>query len=137
MNAQTPANGIVVLRDNKGFKHYKVTCECSSDGHQHDVFVESDKYDDVIVTIYSKQTTSFQKRFAVTYQENSVLLFFKEFFNNLFSKIRLTKDIWCKGYIEYESDIILNQQQALNYSTALKNAVKDLERVKNDRKKTS
>lgn len=130
MKAQTPANGILALADNMGYKHYKVTCECSSDGHQHDIFVEADKHRTVVVTIYSKQTTSYQQKFSMSYQENSILLFFKEFINNLFNKIRLTKDIWCKGYIEYESDIILNKQQALNYATALKNAVSDLEKIK-------
>lgn len=127
MKAQTPANGIVVLKDNIGYKHYKVTCECSSDNHQHDIFVESTKFKEVIVTIYSKQTTNYRKMLNILYHQPSLVVQVKTWVNNFFNKLRLTKEIWFKGYLEYESDIILNKQQALNYATALKNAIKDLE----------
>jgi hypothetical protein len=39
--------------------------------------------------------------------------------------------IWClltRGYIEYETSIIMSEQQALNYAATLEKAVADLTR---------
>jgi hypothetical protein len=38
-----------------------------------------------------------------------------------------------KGYIDTESNMHLNKQQALNYAETLKSAIDDLEAFRNDR----
>ena len=35
-----------------------------------------------------------------------------------------------KGYVEYEADLIMNEQQAFNYAETLKKAVNDVKNFK-------
>jgi len=106
---EKPARGILLQNDWGNSKRYHVPCDCSEPNHSHDVWVTSD---DVFTTvtihtkIYSKWDTN---RF---------------------------KQIWTlltKGYIEAETDLLLNAEQANNYSAALKKACRDV--VKNRKNK--
>ena len=92
LKPQQPAQGVVAIGDWPGSKSYKVLCDCGQSDHEHNVWVEAEDYG-VSVIIY---TTSKSK---------------------WWSKNRF-KQIWSlltKGYIEEETVITMNQQQALNY----------------------
>jgi hypothetical protein len=104
MKAQTPAEGISKRGDWGDSRSYQVTCECGSDDHAHNVWVEADE-SGITVNTYTNQKTDF------------------------WSKTRWYH-IWkliTTGYVEYEASIIMTQQQAFNYAETLKSAIKDVD----------
>ena len=113
MQAQTPAEGIMRTGDWGDSKAYRVACNCGSNEHTHDVWVESDE-GFVTVTTYTTVKSRWwsQNRF---------------------------KTIWTlltRGYVEHEAAIIMSEQQALNYAKTLEQAIIDVETFRNDRKPT-
>jgi hypothetical protein len=111
MTAQKPAQGILLVNSWGSSKMYKVICECGSDECSHDIDIEAEDTG-VTVTIYTKTKTNF------------------------WSKTRW-HHIWTlltKGYIDFETAVVMNKQVALNYADVLQLAVKDVEELKNERK---
>jgi hypothetical protein len=107
IKAQTPAEGILVNHNWGSTKSYKVVCDCGSDEHSHNVWVEASDTG-VTVTVYTKLTSKW------------------------WSMDRWQK-IWqllIKGHIELEECIMLSDQQAINYAETLKSAVKDVQEFK-------
>jgi len=103
MKAQKPAEGILKRKDWGDSKTYTIVCDCGSDDHAHNVWIEADETG-ITVNTYTTQKTNF------------------------WSKTRW-HHIWTlltKGYIEYEASIIMSQQQALNYAETLKSAINDV-----------
>jgi len=110
MNIQTPAEGILQQHDWGSTKAYKVTCDCGSDDHSHNVWIEASETG-VSVTVY---TISKSKWWEVNRWQN----------------------IWkllTEGYIEFEECIMLSDQQALNYAGTLKKAIADVKQFKEAR----
>jgi hypothetical protein len=111
MTAQKPAQGILLVNSWGSSKMYKVVCGCGSDECSHDIDIEAEDTG-VTVTIYTKTKTNF------------------------WSKTRW-HHIWTlltKGYIDFETAVVMNKQVALNYADVLQLAVKDVEELKNERK---
>jgi hypothetical protein len=105
--AETPARGILKLNEWGSSKMYKVVCECGSDDCTHTIDIEAEDTG-VTVTIYTKTRTNF------------------------WSTSRW-KHIWTlltKGYIDFETNIMLSEQSAVNYSQTLKQAVEDVKNFK-------
>lgn len=103
MKPQKPAQGILIHRDYGDAKHYTVTCECMDPNHVQNIWIESEDTG-VTVTIYTQQ-------------------------KSLWWSLNRWQKIWrllTKGYVETEISTIMNEQQALNYSEALKSASKDV-----------
>lgn len=111
MEAQKPAEGILVRKDYGDAKIYEIVCECGDCDHSHNVWVEADETG-VSVTIYTQQKT---KWWAL----------------NRWQKIWT---LLTKGYIEVESNLIMGKQQALNYASVLNSAVNDVEQFEKERK---
>ena len=104
MKAQTPAEGIMQTNDWGDSKVYRIACNCGDENHNHNMWVEADEHD-IQVTIYTTGKTNF------------------------WSKTRWYH-IWTlltKGYIDTESTVCLNKQQALNYAETLKSSITDVE----------
>ena len=110
MNAQTPAEGILLRKNYDKAKAYKIVCECGDCDHSHEVWVEAEDYG-VTVTIFTQQKT---KWWAL----------------NRWQKIWT---LLTKGYIEVESNLIMSKQQAFNYADMLQSAVKDVEEFQRER----
>lgn len=111
MTTQAPAEGILKRKDYGDSKSYQVVCECGDPGHDHNIWVEADD-SNVTVTIY-----------AIT--------------KSKWWEMNRWQKIWTlltKGYVEYETDLIMSEQQALNYSETLKSAVQDTQVFKAQRK---
>lgn len=109
MNAQKPAQGVLVVNDWGSSKMYKAVCECGNDDCTHTIDIEAEDTG-VTVTIYTKTRTNF------------------------WSKSRWLH-IWkllIKGYTDYETCIIMNKQVALNYADVLNSAVKDVEEFRKE-----
>ena len=110
MNAQVPAEGIMKTNDWGDSRVYRVACNCGDENHNHNVWIEADE-SDIIVTVYTTGKTNF------------------------WSKTRWYH-IWTlltKGYVDTESTVHLNKQQALNYAETLKSAIDDVESFRNAR----
>lgn len=111
MKAEKPAEGILRLNDWGQSKWYQVSCDCTDPDHAHTFEVEADDHS-VTVTIYATVKTKFWSR----------------------NRWRQIWDILRQGYVEYEGTIILKEQQAINYASALTSAVKDVKLFKQQAK---
>jgi hypothetical protein len=113
MQAQTPAEGIMKTNDWGDSKVYRVACDCGSNEHTHDVWVEADDTG-VVATVYTQVKSKFWSM-------------------NRWQKIWT---LLTRGYVEYEASIIMSKQQALNYAKTLESAIIDVETFRNNRKRT-
>ena len=107
LEPQTPVEG-VLKRNNYGDAiTYQVTCECHDADHDHNVWVEADDHR-VTVTTYTTQKSQWWS-------------------------LNRWQTIWIlltQGYVKYEANIIMTEQQALNYAETLKTAITDVKRFK-------
>jgi hypothetical protein len=111
LTAQLPAEGIMKTHDWGNSVVYRVACNCGDENHVHNVWVEAD--DEIAVTIYTTTKTNF------------------------WSKTRWYH-IWTlltKGYIDTESTVCMTEQQTLNYSETLKNAIDDVKEFRKSQSK--
>jgi hypothetical protein len=114
MKPQNPAQGILLTRDYGDAMQYVVSCECGDSNHNHNVWVEAED-SNVSVTIHTTAKTK--------WWESS-----------------RWKHIWTlltKGYVEYEANIIMTEQQTINYAETLKSAVESSKKFANERKNNS
>lgn len=110
MTPQVPAEGIMKTNDWGDSKVYRVMCTCGDSNHEHNMWVEADE-SEVSVTIFTTASSNF------------------------WSKTRWYH-IWTlltKGYIDSESTVIMDRQQALNYAETLKSAIEDVNTFRNAR----
>ena len=110
MNVQVPAEGIMKTNDWGDSRVYRIACNCGDESHNHNMWVEADDHD-IVVTVYTTGKTNFWSK--------------KRWYH-----------IWTlltKGYIDTESSVHLNKQQALNYAETLKSAIEDLDSFRLDR----
>jgi hypothetical protein len=107
MIAETPAKGILKLNEWGSSKMYKVVCECGSDDCTHTIDIEAEDTG-VTVTIYTQTRTNFWS-------------------------MSRWKHIWTllvNGHVDFETNIHLSEQSALNYGETLKQAVQDVKNFK-------
>jgi hypothetical protein len=110
MQPQTPAEGIMLHKDFGDAKFYTVPCDCCGSNCAHEVCIEADDFG-VTVTTYTQQKTNWwsKNRWQVIWQ------------------------LLTRGYVKYEASIIMTEQQALNYSSVLVNAVSDVKAFRKQR----
>jgi hypothetical protein len=111
MQAQTPAEGIMKTNDWGDSKSYRVACDCGSTEHNHDVWVEAD---DTGITVTTYTTVK-----SKWYSQN---------------RLQTIWNLLTRGYVEYESAVIMSKQQAVNYAQTLERAIIDVETFRNNRK---
>ena len=107
LTAETPARGILKVNEWGSSKMYKVVCECGSDDCTHTLDIEAEDTG-VTVTIYTKTRTDFWS-------------------------VSRWKHIWTllvKGHVDFETNIHLSEQSALNYGQTLIQAVQDVKNFK-------
>jgi hypothetical protein len=109
MQAQTPAVGILKRNDWGDSMTYQVVCECGDSNHDHNIWIEAED-SGVIVTIYTRQKSKWWNM-------------------NRWQKIWT---LLTRGYIEYEASIIMNEQEALNYTETLKRAIIDVKQFRKE-----
>lgn len=111
MKPEQPALGIMRTNDWGDTKVYRVACDCGSNEHNHDVWVEADETNVTVTTFTTVKSKWWQ--------------------------LNRWQQIWTlltKGYVEYEASLIMSQRQALNYAKTLESAIIDVETF---RKKTN
>ena len=103
LEPQTPAQGVLKRNNYGDAMAYQIVCECHDADHDHNVWVEADDHC-ITVTTYTTQKSQWWS-------------------------LNRWQTIWIlltKGHVKYEANIIMNEQQALNYAETLKKAVKDV-----------
>lgn len=110
MKAQTPAEGILKRNDWGNTKLYQIVCDCGNDEHDHQLWVEAeDSF--VTVTVYTTVKSDFWSK----------------------TRFKQVWDLLTKGYVKYESSLIMKEQEALNYAETLKSAVNDCKEFRKQR----
>ncbi len=104
MKLQTPAEGILKKNDWGDTKMYHVVCDCGSDDHTQDLWIEAEDIG-VTVTIYATVKSPWWSM-------------------NRFQQIW---KLLTQGYLEQQTVLTMSKQTALNYAETLKVAIKDVE----------
>jgi len=135
MKSQTPAEGVSLRKDWGDTKWYRVDCECGDENHHHDLWVEADREThQVTVEITTTSTTDFWSTPVTPYvtRSSETLQFVEEWarylINETVRRASLVFRVLFRGYAEYNSTVILTQQQAVNYADTLKKAVKEVDK---------
>jgi hypothetical protein len=132
MKAQAPAQGIMMTTNDFGdSKFYKVVCGCGSPDHDIDFCVEADETGVSVNSYITAKSDYWTSVFDKRYDIDSPWLqefdwFWKDLANGFVRRIRLTWQIWTRGYVKTESTIAMTEQEALNYAETLKSAIKDV-----------
>lgn len=138
MKAQTPAEGILKRNDFGDSKFYQVVCGCGQEYHDHNLEVEAAETG-INVNLYITVKTDYwselvEKRYAIDspwLQE--VDWFFKDLINGLWTRLKVTWEVWTTGAVTSQSTISMTEQQALNYAETLKSAIKDVEQFRKEK----
>lgn len=112
MRPQTPAQGILKTGDYGDAVFYYVQCDCGSEDCSHTVEVEADDMH-VHVHIYNNVHTKWWER----------------------NRWRQIWQILTKGYAEMQTTIVLDEQTAINYAEALKQATTNVKEFREKRTK--
>lgn len=136
MKAEKPAQGISKKQAFEDAVWYEVDCECGDPNHYHSIWIERDS-ETQLITVYisTESTTDFWTQtvpervgkinlpvVSWAWQNAAYII------NETVRRAKLVARVLFKGYAKYESTVILTKQQAYNYSKALENAVKELEK---------
>jgi hypothetical protein len=103
LELQVPAEGIMKTNDWGDSRVYRIACNCGDETHNHNVWVEADDHD-VVVTVYTTGKTNWWS---------------KTRWNHMWTLLT-------KGYVDTESTVYMNRQQAFNYAQTLLSAVEDV-----------
>ena len=107
MKAQIPAEGILKTNEWGDAKQYHIICDCNSDDHIHNLWIESE---DIGVTVSIYVTVK-----------------------SPWWSMNRFKQIWTlliKGYLEHQTVLTMNEQTALNYAETLRLAIQDVKHFK-------
>lgn len=140
MKAEAPALGIMKTGDYGDSVFYKVACSCGSTDHDVDFNVEINDGGEISLNTYVTVKSDYwsqvvKKRWDI---DNDWAQEFdwawKDIVNGFVRRVKLTWQLWTKGYVRAESTLLMNEQQALNYAETIKQAIKDLKtlQAKND-----
>ena len=135
MKPQTPAEGILKTNDYGNSKWYHVVCGCGQSDHTVTVEVEADEMGVSVNTYATVKTDYWTESVKKRYDIDSPWLqefdwFWKGLVNGFLTRLRLTWDIWIKGYVRAETTTLMSKQQALNFAETLTSAIKDVEEFK-------
>ncbi len=135
MKAEEPAEGILNRGDYGDSKFYQVVCGCGQEYHDHNFEVEAADTG-VNVNLYITVKTDYwsdliEKRYDIDSPYlQEVDWFFKDLINGLWTRLKVTWELWTTGAVTSQSTIAMTEQQALNYAETLKKAIEDVKRFK-------
>ena len=135
MKAQTPAEGILNRGDFGDSKFYQVVCGCGQEHHDHNLEVEAEETG-INVNIYATAKTNYwtdlvEKRYDIDDPWLQELdWFWKDLVNGIWTRLKVTWEIWTAGAVRVETTIAMSEQQALNYAETLKTAIQDVKDFK-------
>lgn len=108
--AQTPAVGIMKSGDFGDAVAYHVECECQNPDDAHDVWVEAEDHG-ISVMVYVTAHTKFWEK----------------------NRWKYIWQLLTKGRAEMQATVILTQQAAMNYASALTQSIDDVSKFRKNR----
>lgn len=139
MKAQTPAEGVLLRNEWGDSKWYQVVCGCGQEYHDHNVEVEADETG-VNVNIYATAKTDYwsdliEKRYDIDNPwQQEFDWFWKDLVNGIWTRLKVTWQVWTTGAVTVETTISMSEQQTLNYAKTLENAIQDVKNFRDERK---
>ena len=136
MTPQVPSEGIMKTHDFDNAFSYKLECSCGNPDDSVLIFIEKDNdTNEFFINFSATQKTHWWKS-LVDWEIHKIdnpfwymiVNFTQSFINGLHQRLRITKDIWWNGYVEYSSDTIISKQTALNLAEALKTSIMELDK---------
>ena len=136
MKLQTPAEGIMITGDYGDSKFYKVVCGCGQPDHDIDFEVEAAETGVNVNTYVTAKTDFWTESIKKRYDINDPYLqeldwALKDMWNGFVSRLKLTWQVWTKGYVRCETTIAMTEQQALNYAETIKSALTEVKKINN------
>lgn len=136
MKLQTPAEGIMITGDYGDSKFYKVVCGCGQPDHDIDFEVEAAETGVNVNTYVTAKTDFWTESIKKRYDINDPYLqeldwALKDMWNGFVSRLKLTWQVWTKGYVRCETTIAMTEQQALNYAETIKSAITEVKKINN------
>lgn len=107
MKYQEPAKNILLQHEFDTSSFYKIDCNCN---HEDDEVI-------LEIGLDPKMKTTTIHHYTTQYIHS----------DNLKDKLRITWDLWVKGYVKYHQETLLNEQTAYNYAVTI---LKQLKRFK-------
>lgn len=131
MKPETPAEGILKTNDYGDSRWYQVVCGCGQPDHTLTVEVEADETGVHVNTYATVKTDYWTDTVKKRYDIDSPWLqewdwFWKGLVNGFVTRLKLTWDIWIKGYVRAETTVLMSAQQTVNYAHTLTSAAKDV-----------
>ena len=141
MKAETPALGMMKTHEFDDSVYYKIECHaCGQDYHSMELEIELEEEVGYInVNTHIKPVSPYWKNLvnSTSNIDNSFLwsidYAIRQLINRLYHSVKVTWEVWTKGYVVYYHTTTMTEQQALNYCGAIKDSIKQL----NKRKKGS
>ncbi len=135
MKAEAPAEGILKRGDFGDSKFYQVVCGCGQEYHDHNFEVEAAETGVNVNRYITVKTDYWSELVEKRYDIDSPWLqevdwFAKDLINGLWTRLKVTWQLWTSGAVTAQSTIAMSEQQALNYAETLKKAVKDVQGFK-------
>jgi hypothetical protein len=139
MKAETPAIGIMKTGEYGDSKFYKVVCGCGQPDHDINFEVEASDTGINVNTYVTAKTDHWTETTKKRYDIDTIWMqewdwFWKDLVNGLVRRVKLTWEIWTKGYVKTESVIAMSEQQALNYAETIKSAIQDVKDFKDEQR---
>lgn len=131
MESQQPAEGIMITKSFQDAKFFKLVCSCGDPDDEVAFTVELDETGEIILTTYTTPKTEWwNDPFNGLNGKWPGELWIQQLLNKLAHRIRVTWDVWTKGHVKYSQTTILSEQQAVNYASAIINAIEELNNIK-------
>lgn len=131
MSDEKPALGVMKLWEYDSAVAYEAKCVCGNDDHNLQFFVEIDECDEVVLNFYTKVSTDYWTdhiKIDTLNIENPVLysaaVTMSNFVNSIARKLKLTYNIWCDGYVNYEQSLIMGPKQSSIFANTILDAIK-------------
>ena len=142
LKAEKPATGILKKHDFGDSIHYAVVCECCDPDDMIDfsLEIEADSWNVVLNAEFTPRIAYWDTLVSDCSSFKNPWLYrieysIRELLNSLYYRLKLTHEIWFKGYVKYNQTTMMNEQQALNYAATINQAIDDLRKFKKGLKK--
>ena len=142
MIPQEPAEGILMHRSYGDARLYTVACECGGGDHDQQIWIEADDAGVTVNTSTTQKTDWWTEHIEKRYDIDDDVMqwydwFWKNVWNSFYRKVKLTWNIWFSGYVTYEANLMMTEQQALNYAETIKKAIADVKEFRQASKQKS
>lgn len=128
---QAPARNIAEIGKWPGTKSYRMSCSCTSRDHDVDIWIEAEPDCGVVsATFYTTAKSNYWKQYIRYYTEDDFHKFgykAQRWANDWINRFTLSAKLIFKGYIQVETDHMLDEQQLADFIGVLQNSQAELD----------